>query len=343
MSARARCLGKRPSAILVWLNGALGDTILSYPALHALRMWAPPAVVSVAGQRDYLSFALDLGLVDRLQAPDGVLATTLFSNDRPTGRVPADLAIVWSSAYSELEHRLLELGVPVVLGAAPRGGEGVHQAEYLLSTLEPLGIPPTIGLPTLKARNLPVDRDLDHSRLPGSRCVLLHPGAGALWKRWPLTGFMALADKLRGRGYTVKWTCGEADADIRNALQSGAHAEQLLPALELRNLAALMPRFSLVVSGDTGIAHLAALCGTQTLTLFGPTDCKRWRPLGPSSYVLEAPNVCGGTWARDAAAVQRTEEPRLRRCAGELPEPCRCLAAIPPEAVVERSLLLLTR
>jgi heptosyltransferase-3 len=54
----------------------------------------------------------------------------------------------------------------------------------------------------------------------------------------------------------------------------------------LTEVAALLARCDLYVGNDSGPSHLAALTGAPTLALFGPTDPRRWRPLGPRVTVL---------------------------------------------------------
>jgi hypothetical protein len=339
LSFRAEYFVDRPPSILVWISGALGDTILAYPALKALRAWAPLAAITAIGHRAYLGFALDLGLIDRAEDVDGPDASALFASGRRAGHGPAALAVVWSTAHADLERHLLAAGVSTVVAAHPRGGDGAHQAAYLLSCLAPLGILSNATLPTWTPI---VSGAQEFECLPASPAVLIHAGAGARWKRWPLDGYLSLATELEKIGCAVRWSFGETDDDLRDAVRAGRHARNMLPLLSLRDLASFIARCDLVVSGDTGIAHLAALCGTPTLTLFGPTDPRRWAPLGPYAHTIQAPNKFGGSWAQDNAPSCAAQEPLLRRCVGSLPDTCRCLASIPAHIVVRRSLVLLT-
>jgi ADP-heptose:LPS heptosyltransferase len=47
---------------------------------------------------------------------------------------------------------------------------------------------------------------------------------------------------------------------------------------DLLQLAALVAAARLVVSGDTGVAHLATAYGRPSVLLFGPTPPARWGP-----------------------------------------------------------------
>jgi heptosyltransferase II len=57
----------------------------------------------------------------------------------------------------------------------------------------------------------------------------------------------------------------------------------MIGKLKLNESAALIKRSDILISPDSGSAHLAAAVGTKTITLFGPTDDIRWRPYGPKN------------------------------------------------------------
>jgi ADP-heptose:LPS heptosyltransferase len=323
--------GTRPSTMLVWLRGALGDTLLGYPSLRALRSWAPRARVTAVGRPEYLAPAARLGLLHAVLDVDGPEVQALLAG-APSSGAPWDLAVVWSAAAPELTQRLRVLGVPLVLARPPRGPGGRHQASYLLGCLEPLGI---IGRPLLP--RLPGPPPPGPSARPR---ILLHPGAGSRWKRWPLDRFRTLAAGLSGQGCSVSWSCGPEDRELWTALARDRPAGDLVPAGSLQALADRLGQADLVISADTGIAHLAALCRRQALTLFGPTDPRRWRPLGTAARVVVAPCHCGGRWQGDAGGEG---EMRLRRCPGTAGDRCPCLEALSPPTVLTRSLHLLSR
>ena len=132
---------------------------------------------------------------------------------------------------------------------------------------------------------------------------------------------------------TVRWSCGPADDDLRGAiLQAGPeHAASLWPELDLEPFTARLARVSLLVSADCGVAHLAALFGIPQLTLFGPTDARRWRPLNRKARILRAPVQCGGTWQLTGTPDAR--DLALRRCLPSARQSCRCLAGISTDEV----------
>jgi ADP-heptose:LPS heptosyltransferase len=117
------------------------------------------------------------------------------------------------------------------------------------------------------------------SSTPGA--ALVHPGAAYGAKRWPARRFAAVAGTLRAEGHRVLVTgsAGEHHLARRVAAAAGLSADAVLAGRTgLPDLAALVARAALVVSGDTGIAHLATAFGTPSVTLFGPVDADRWGP-----------------------------------------------------------------
>jgi ADP-heptose:LPS heptosyltransferase len=109
--------------------------------------------------------------------------------------------------------------------------------------------------------------------------TIIHPGAKSGTRRWPPERFAAVARALRADGHTVVIT---ASADERPLAVRVAEAAGLtghdVPVTGLEQLAALVAHARLVISGDTGIAHLATAYATPSVTLFGPMSPARWGP-----------------------------------------------------------------
>jgi heptosyltransferase III len=111
--------------------------------------------------------------------------------------------------------------------------------------------------------------------------VLMHPGAGAVWKRWPADRFASTGLALLGRGLTVALVEGPADAEAVAAVQDHAGRPfPVLPPLEPRALGAILAQTPCYVGNDSGVTHLAGVSGAPTVALFGPTDPVTWGPLG---------------------------------------------------------------
>src|ERR687888_2055117 len=233
--------------ILIWRQGALGDTLLLLPALAALRAAYPAHHIVACGQVAALAPALWSGLADRtLDAADPRFAALAAGQAPAPGALPDDLdvAVVWSARHADIARGLERAGARRVLAAPALPADHTSVAAHYLSTLAELGVRPVPF--RLRAPCDAVERTrAAWSRATREGCdpvVLLHPGAGSPVKRWPLPRYLALAQALRSEGLAVAWTAGPADDDARAALGTAGEGPHLLPCLDVAGLAAPLVR-----------------------------------------------------------------------------------------------------
>jgi len=105
---------------------------------------------------------------------------------------------------------------------------------------------------------------------PAGPYAVLHLGASTPLKHWPAERWAALADWLAARGITPVWSAGAKEGDLIKAADPAGRYPDYAGKLDLPQLAQLFAGARLIVSPDTGVAHLARLVGTPTLALFGP-------------------------------------------------------------------------
>jgi ADP-heptose:LPS heptosyltransferase len=128
--------------------------------------------------------------------------------------------------------------------------------------------------------------DLRVPELPGARGrpggpVVVHPGAASRSRQWPPGRFAAVAAWLQRNGYPVVVTGGPAERDLAAEVVRRAGlppSASVAGTLDLPALAALVADASLLVCGDTGVAHLATAVGTPSVLLFGPVAPGHWGP-----------------------------------------------------------------
>lgn len=283
--------------ILLWRLGALGDTVLTLPALAALRATFPAHEIVCAGRPSAFAPALWSGYADRvIDAADPRLAPLTASAVPGAGGLPPDLtsAVVWSTRHQEIAAGLAAAGIRQVVAAPALPPPGTHIVDHYLATLAPLGAapvayslrPPAEALARTRADWQRATRERDEP------VVLLHPGAGSALKRWPLARYRALAAAMRAGGATVVWSTGPADDSLAATLRSWGEGDHPLPPADVAGLAAHLSRAAVVVSGDCGVAHLAALLDAPTVTLFGPTDPYLWRPPARDGSALSLALPC---------------------------------------------------
>ncbi len=255
----------------------LGDLLTVVPALRALRRTYPDAVitlftpaglwpvVSLIGAINAIVDASDLGAI-HLQGPPPHLVVNLH------GSGPQSIEAALRLCPRELLTHA-HGSIPQMPG--PGWKAGMHEVERWCGLLAWGGIPSDRhDLRLATPRDSPLEAD----------AVIIHPGASARARQWPPDRFAAVAAELADRGLTVLVTGSAAERPLAGCVaQAACHARVhcIAGCLSLDALAALVAAARLVVSGDTGVAHLATAYGTPSVVLFGPTPPALWGP--PSS------------------------------------------------------------
>lgn len=119
----------------------------------------------------------------------------------------------------------------------------------------------------------------------------LAPGAAHATKRWPVSHWRGLAERLRQLGYGLVTLGGPADRDLAGALGPGV--VNAAGAFTLQETGACLARAAVLVSGDTGVMHMATGVGARVVALFGPTvEPFGFFPYTKRAVVLERDLTC---------------------------------------------------
>ena len=279
---------------LVIRPGAIGDCLLAFPVIHALRKRDPAAHVTFVSNTAVLPLAQDAGLAEEVSDYSSALWSELFST---TGiRTPAlhallqrvESAICWlRDADGIVRHNLQAQGIAhiIIAPGRPAPESGMHIVDYLARTIWPVDPP----LLTPNAPLLPPYSD-QWSAMPTR--IAIHPGSGGAHKCWPFEHFATVIAVLWQRNIPVLLLAGPADAEILADLLARLPTPPdpallaILHNAPLRDVAREIQRCRGYLGNDSGITHLAALCGVSTVVLFGPTSPATWRPYGSSVKVL---------------------------------------------------------
>jgi ADP-heptose:LPS heptosyltransferase len=180
--------------------------------------------------------------------------------------------------------------------------------------------------------NLPPRELLPVAARPASEELLIHTGAAQPVRVWPLERYLSLVRRLRGQNYRVRVAC---DPDQRGWWLEAGEKEVAVPR-NASELLALMDVAGAFIGNDSGPAHLAALCGVPTFTVFGPQLPEWFAPLHPAGEWIEGkacPYKPCSDYCRFAVPycmANLSEEevwPRVAAFAGRvLREPALCLA-----------------
>ena len=120
------------------------------------------------------------------------------------------------------------------------------------------------------------------------------PGAAHATKRWPAERWVELGRRLNSRGFDLALVGGSGDADLAAGIASGLdRAASAAGRLSLQGTAALLASCRGLVSGDTGVMHMAAAVGTPVVAIFGPTvRAFGFFPYAQASAVVERELAC---------------------------------------------------
>jgi ADP-heptose:LPS heptosyltransferase len=263
----------------------IGDLLVTVPALRALRRALP-------GHRIVLATTGSLApLVSLIGAVDELLPTS--APDALTWNGPAPEIAVNLHGKGPESHRALEAVEPLRrIGFRAPGWPGPdfdeiarrhpHERERWCAMLSAHGVPAD---PT--DLRLPPPPGVD----PGRTCapVIVHPGARYGAKRWPAPRFAEVAAALNCPITPVVITGTADEHDLAHAVARAAclaESRVLAGSTDLGELCTLVAGAALVVSGDTGVAHLAAAFGTPSVTLFGPVGPEQWGPPSDGPHVV---------------------------------------------------------
>ncbi len=239
--------------------GAIGDFILSLPALESLRadyteIWCSEQNVPLARFADSARSIISAGL-DRLGflPADDVVARLLGF----------DSIVSWyGTNRPEFRELVQNLKLPFrFLSALPDGAS--HAVDFYNSQVREFGfvLPsrfPSIPCPVMQRR-----------------FAVVHPFASSAGKRAPIEVFERFADRLTPF-MPVYWLAGPEE-----------QLEDSIRIPDLYDLACWLAGARVFVGNDSGISHLAAAVGTPVITAFRKTNPKVWAPRGPSVHVIQ--------------------------------------------------------
>ena len=231
--------------------GAIGDFILSLPAMEALR--AEYTEVWCAGQNVVLARFADAA---RSIASAGLDRLGFLPSDDVVERLRRfDSIVSWYGANRPEFRELTEgLGLPIeFLTALPDGKR--HVVDFYNDQARILGAKPE-RYPVIPCPD--VARDF----------AVVHPFASSVAKRAPMALFEQAAERLRAK-MPVHWLCGPEET-----LAGG------LRIPDLYDLACWLRGARIFVGNDSGISHLAAAVGTPVVAYFLTTDPRVWSPRG---------------------------------------------------------------
>ena len=280
------------ASLLIIHQGALGDVVLTFPAIIALRQKFSRIDILCQGQLGNL--AVKLGLIDKKYPLEAAYFATLFSEpiDEKIKNIMAGYStILLFSFAADLKKSISQITDSRCFRIPPRPPAQVkiHVTEFLLKNLIDNGLLEAadsydrIFAPQRKQTHRSA-RPIDTSK------IIIHPGSGSIRKRWPLTNFLDLADRLENRGLQPMFVGGPAEPELIEEIRN--QDRQIHTFSELTDLVDWLESTSAYIGNDSGVSHLAAFLGLPSVVIFGPADPVRWKPLGPRVQIVHPELDC---------------------------------------------------
>ena len=317
--------------ILVWHQGALGDLLLSLPAVYSIKKYFASSRLHLISRTDLAGVIVASGIADEVSSNEKAMYADFFREDSLPATASEFLrkmhaAFVFMKRKDKAFMKNLRKHVPFCrsVSTVPQQGERVHVASFQLGELQREGISSS-GTPRLRVAP-PVG-------IGGGRpIVTIHPGSGGKWKRWDLRGFVDVMDALAKIGpYRFLVLLGPAERGMREEcgrlISTRNIPADIVSDRPIPYIASLLAMSSLFVGSDSGITHLASMIGTPSVAVFGPTDPALWGPLGPGVRIVKSGCTCFP--CSEAASLS-------------CPEGLRCLKDVKPQDVLKAAHELLS-
>ncbi len=280
--------------ILIIRGGAIGDFVLTLPAIRLLRERYPDSRIEILGNPSIAALADGRYYADAIRSIEerGLVSFFVCDTDLPREWVEYfgsfDLIVSYLSDPEKIFERNLKRCQIKLLIAGPAQLTGSdHGALQLGRPLEKLGL----HLDSAAAQLFPSDEDREFARRflsNATRLIAIHPASGSESKNWPIEKWKALGDYFLQRNFELVVVSGEADVARTNFLKSvwSERAIRWADNLPLPHLAAVLES-KMFIGHDSGISHIAAAVGGRCYLMFGPTDSGVWAPVNENVRVIQ--------------------------------------------------------
>ncbi len=290
--------------ILVIRGGAIGDFILTLPALSALRRQFPEIHLEVLGYPHIADLAVAGRIVDRVRSIESRALAMFFAR----GGILSDELREYFSSFDIIISYLYDpdkifqtnvaaCGKAQFIAAPHRPDENlkIHATKVFLQPLERLAIFEADSVPQLSLNPQPKTRNQ----------LALHPGSGSERKNWPQSQWAELIARILDETkLNLLLISGEAESNRLKKLSADLPKDrfQLAENLSLVELASRLQNCAAFIGHDSGISHLAAALGLPVLVLWGETVEEIWRPESPRVKIIRTAKGLNGITAEQVAA-----------------------------------------
>jgi len=339
--------------IVVRAPSWVGDAVMSVPALRELRRILPDAHITLAARPGPAEVFLDANFIDEVLISEGSGIAAVWNQVREWRKGQFDLAVLLQNAFGAALIASLAR-VPVRIGyntdrraflltnplPQPSWMNKRHESFYYLNIVAELDrllngtssigeVEPHFDLRISEERKREASEMLSqHGARPGAPIVLLCPGSiNSRAKRWPAERYGELADRLTASGANVVLIGSPAELQVSQEVCKHTQTQPIVLTgkTTVAQATAIISMADILITNDTGPAHIGAALNTPTLVIFGPTNPLTTYPLSPNAEIIRRPPDCAPCMLRDC------------------PIDHRCMTAISPAEVFEQAMAMLAR
>ena len=318
----------------------VGDAVMTIPALRQLRRLFPDAHITLATRSWAHGLFEDVDFIDDLMVHEGSGLRSVVQQVREWRRRNFDLAVILPNS---LETALVAslARVPLRIGYATEGRQRLlthplalpqlrdseHEVFHYLNIIARLewlvnreqsflDTQPDASLEVTDTRKAAARKLLRANGIKGfpgitdgRPLIALCPGStNSRAKRWPADRYAALADRfIKECGAEVLLVGSPAEEDVSQEVRRQMRNTPVVVTgkTDLSELVAVLSLVDLLVTNDTGPAHIAAALSRPTLVIFGPTNPLTTRPFSPFGEVVRQPPDCAPCMLRDCPIDHR--------------------------------------
>jgi lipopolysaccharide heptosyltransferase II len=315
----------------------VGDAVMGVPALRELRSLFPESHITLVVRPWAEGLFKDCDFIDALLIYERKGAASVWQQVREWRQQRFDLAVLFQNAFEAAlipflariprrvgyatDGRRLLLSHPLAL---PAWRDTKHEVFYYTNIVAELRRllerSPAINAKELDCsltvsatrRSQAANKLSEYGVRKGSAMVALCPGSiNSRAKRWPAERYARLADRLIEEINANVLLIGskeERDVTAEVARQMKQPAIDLAGETSLDEAVAILGIVDLLVTNDTGPAHIASAQGKPTLVIFGPTNPLTTRPYSAVAEIVRRPPDCAPCMLRDCPIDHRCME-----------------------------------
>jgi heptosyltransferase-2 len=305
---------KKIKNILVVRNDRFGEFLLNIPAFRALKETYPEAKLIVLVNTYVRNIAECVPFIDEIIdiSFEKLSLIAKFEFIEYIRKKNIDISIMLNSSQ-DFNFIFFLSRIPIRVGYDKKGGFLLthkmedrkylgekHEVDYNLELVELIGARTDDKTLSLEFDSSIVDDLFKHiNKKEAKHLIALHPWTSDSIKRWPAWNFYELTKKIVSElDVYVLLIGGKEEQKKSRELFAGLDDKilNLTGRTSLRQLAAILQRCRLLLSGDSGPVHLAGAVTTPVIAIFRndiPGKCaKRWGPRGERDIVIEKNDIC---------------------------------------------------